>query len=44
MELMHVQTGIELDLINLPEDIRVGLEKQGNFEVIEVNIVLPEMR
>jgi cell division topological specificity factor len=27
-----------------PEDIKVGLEKQGNFEVIEVNIVLPEMR
>ena len=27
-----------------PEDIKVGLEKQGNFEVIEVNVVLPEMR
>ena len=27
-----------------PEDIKVGLEKQGDFEVIEVNIVLPEMR
>ena len=27
-----------------PEDIKVGLEKQGNFEVIEVNIVLPEIR
>ena len=27
-----------------PEDIKVGLEKQGNLEVIEVNIVLPEVR
>jgi len=27
-----------------PEDIKVGLEKQGNYEVIEVNIVLPEGR
>lgn len=27
-----------------PEDIKVGLEKQGNLEVIEVNIVLPEGR
>ena len=27
-----------------PEDIKVGLENQGNFEVIEVNIVLPDMR
>lgn len=25
-----------------PDDIKVGLEKQGNYEVIEVNIVLPE--
>jgi cell division topological specificity factor len=25
-----------------PEDIRVSLEKQGNLEVLEVNIVLPE--
>ena len=24
------------------EDIRVNLEKQGNLEVLEVNIVLPE--
>jgi cell division topological specificity factor len=27
-----------------PEDIKVGLEKHGNYEVIEVNIVLPEVR
>lgn len=27
-----------------PEDIKVALEKQGNYEVIEVNIVLPEVR
>jgi cell division topological specificity factor len=25
-----------------PEDIRVAVEKQDNFEVLEVNIVLPE--
>ena len=25
-----------------PEDIKVSLEKQGNYEVLEVNIVLPE--
>jgi cell division topological specificity factor len=25
-----------------PDDIRVSLEKQDNFEVLEVNIVLPE--
>ncbi|SDI75226.1 cell division topological specificity factor MinE [Propionivibrio dicarboxylicus] len=25
-----------------PDDIKVALEKQGNFEVLEVNIVLPE--
>ena len=25
-----------------PDDIRVMLEKQGNYEVLEVNIVLPE--
>ncbi|MBP6707829.1 MAG: cell division topological specificity factor MinE [Candidatus Accumulibacter sp.] len=25
-----------------PEDIKVSLEKQGNFEVLEVNIVMPE--
>jgi len=25
-----------------PEDIKVALEKQGNFEVLEVNIVMPE--
>ena len=24
------------------EDIRVSLEKQGNYEILEVNIVLPE--
>ena len=27
-----------------PDDIRVGLEKQGNYEVLEVNIMLPEGR
>ena len=26
------------------DDIRVSLEKQGNYEVLEVNIVLPETR
>ena len=25
-----------------PDDIKVSLEKQDNFEVLEVNIVLPE--
>ena len=25
-----------------PNDIKVSLEKQGNYEVLEVNIVLPE--
>ena len=25
------------------EDIKVSLEKQGNFEVLEVNIVLPDV-
>ena len=25
-----------------PEDIKVSLEKQGNFEVLEDNIVMPE--
>jgi cell division topological specificity factor len=25
-----------------PDDIKVSLEKQGNFEVLEVNIVLPD--
>jgi len=25
-----------------PEDIKVSLEKQGNFEVLEVNIVMPD--
>jgi len=25
-----------------PKDIKVSLEKQGNFEVLEVNIVMPE--
>ena len=27
-----------------PDDIKVSLEKQGNYEVLEVNIVLPEPR
>jgi len=27
-----------------PAGIKVGLEKQGNYEVLEVNIVLPEGR
>lgn len=27
-----------------PDDIKVGLEKQGNLEVLEVNIILPEER
>jgi cell division topological specificity factor len=27
-----------------PEDIRVQLEKQDNYEVLEVNIVLPEQK
>lgn len=27
-----------------PDDIKVALEKQGNYEVLEVNIVLPEVR
>jgi cell division topological specificity factor len=27
-----------------PEDIKVQLEKQDNYEVLEVNIVLPEHR
>ena len=26
------------------DDIKVSLEKQGNYEVLEVNIVLPEAR
>ena len=25
-----------------PKDIHVSLEKQGNYEVLEVNIVMPE--
>ena len=25
-----------------PDDIKVSLEKQGNYEVLELNIVLPE--
>ena len=25
-----------------PDDIKVSLERQGNYEVLEVNIVLPE--
>ncbi len=27
-----------------PADIKVQLEKQGNYEVLEVNIVLPDAR
>ncbi len=27
-----------------PEDIKVQLEKQDNYEVLEVNIVLPEQK
>lgn len=27
-----------------PDDIKVQLEKQDNFEVLEVNIVLPEQK
>lgn len=27
-----------------PDDIKVSLEKQGNYEVLEVNIVMPEPR
>ncbi len=27
-----------------PEDIKVQLEKQDNYEVLEVNIVLPDQR
>lgn len=27
-----------------PEDIKVQLEKQDNYEVLEVNIVLPDLR
>jgi cell division topological specificity factor len=27
-----------------PEDIKVQLEKQDNYEALEVNIVLPEQR
>ena len=26
-----------------PDDIKVSLENQGNYEVLEVNIVLPEV-
>ena len=26
-----------------PEDIKVSLDKQGNLEVLDVNVVLPEM-
>lgn len=41
---------LQRDLINViskyvkvnPDDIRVSLEKQDRFEVLEVNIVLPE--
>jgi cell division topological specificity factor len=27
-----------------PEDIKVSLEKEGNCEILEVNIMLPEVR
>ena len=27
-----------------PEDIKLSLEKQGNYEVLEVNIVMPDIR
>lgn len=27
-----------------PDDIKVHLEKQDNYEVLEVNIVLPELK
>ena len=27
-----------------PDDIKVQLEKQGNYEVLEVNIVLPDQK
>jgi len=27
-----------------PEDIKVQLEKQDNYEVLEVNIILPEQK
>jgi cell division topological specificity factor len=27
-----------------PEDIKVSLEKEGNCEILEVNIMLPEIR
>jgi len=27
-----------------PKGLKVGLEKQGNYAVIDVNIVLPEIR
>ena len=42
--LVEVVPEIEDDVqvsIN-PDDIKVSLEKQGNYEVLEVNIVLPE--
>ncbi|MFZ6774911.1 cell division topological specificity factor MinE [Undibacterium sp. SXout7W] len=26
-----------------PEDIKVSLDRQGNLEVLDVNVVLPEM-
>ncbi|MBC3932340.1 MULTISPECIES: cell division topological specificity factor MinE [Undibacterium] len=26
-----------------PEDIKVSLDKQGNLEVLDVNVVLPEL-
>ena len=26
-----------------PEDIKVSLDKQGNLEVLDVNVILPEM-
>ena len=27
-----------------PDDIKVSLEKQGNYEVLELNIVLPDAK
>lgn len=35
--------GVISKYVNVSQnDIKVSLEKQGNFEVLEVNIVLPE--
>ncbi|HJW01977.1 MAG TPA: cell division topological specificity factor MinE [Azospira sp.] len=36
--------GVISKYVNVSQnDIKVSLEKQGNFEVLEVNIVLPEV-